>query len=89
MTPDLHVIADLDWSDYENSDPITDVAACLTAYRAHNDHSSAKLAISLRLFDTLLGPPLVLERLKLTEPGTQLTPAILAQIFDVADVIVV
>ncbi len=81
------VAADPDWSDYENSDPFADVAVGLETFRAYHGRPPAKLVISPRLARALLGHPL--ERLKLTEPGTLVTPALLAQLFDVADVIVV
>jgi hypothetical protein len=83
------IVADPDWSDHENSDPFADVAAGIAAYRAHHDRPPAKLVISPRLRDALLGHPLVLERLRFVEPGTQITPALLDQLFDVADVIIV
>lgn len=82
-------LADPDWSDHENSDPFADVAAGIAVYRRLNDGASPRLVISPRLRDALLAHPLVLERLHLSEPGTKITPALLAQLFDVADVVVV
>ena len=77
-----------DWSDHENSDPFADVSRGIAAYRAASDRPPSKLVISPRLWAALMTHPLVLERLKFTTPDTQVTPALLAQLFDVADVIV-
>jgi hypothetical protein len=80
--------APADWSDLENSDPFADIAAGIEVFRHHNGHPPDKLVISPRLRDELLRHPLVLERLRHVDPRSRGNPALLAQLFDVADVIV-
>jgi hypothetical protein len=76
---DYDVVASYDWSD-----PFADVAAALAA----NGCPSAKLVISRRLCDALLGHPLLLQRLSHLSPAPPVDSALLARLFDVADVIV-
>jgi hypothetical protein len=77
------------WSDHENSDPLADIAAGVAMFRAHHDAPPDKLVISPRLRDALLDHPLILQYLRHMDPVPPVTLALLAQLFDVADVIVV
>src|SRR5205823_4689097 len=71
------------WAGTKDDDPITDVEAAVVDYQAHTGARPAEIVISRQAFTALARHQLIEERLKLTEPGTVLTPDLLAQIFDV------
>ncbi len=76
-------VSDTDWNDTANSDPIADVEAALTLYQSHIGVRLHKLTISRSAFNALRVHPLIVDRLKHTDGPAALTPALLAQIFDV------
>ncbi len=70
-------VSGTDWNDTANSDPIADVEATLALYQSHTGVRPRKLTISRSAFNALRVHPLIVDG------PAALTPALLAQIFDV------
>lgn len=78
------------WDDDANSDPFTDIAFGQTTILQNTGYMPNVLLISWNVFQALRKHPLVIDRIKYTTPtfaGT-VTPALLAQAFDVGRVVV-
>ncbi len=71
------------WAWKDDGDPLTDVEVALADHYARSGARPCEISIALPAFRALATHPLIIDRLKHTEPGTVLTSAILADIFDV------
>ena len=78
------------WDDDANGDPFTDIAYAQTTILTNTGFLPNKLLISWNVYQALRKHPLVIDRIKYTSPayaGT-ITPQLLAEAFDVEQVIV-
>jgi hypothetical protein len=78
------------WDDDANGDPFTDVAAQQTYILQNTGFLPNRLVLSWSVYQALRKHPLVIDRIKYTNPayaGT-ITPALLASAFDVEQVLV-
>lgn len=78
------------WDDDANSDPFTDIAFGQTTILQNTGFMPNCLLMSWNVFQALRKHPLVIDRIKYTNPafaGT-ITPALLAQAFDVGRIVV-
>lgn len=78
------------WDDDANSDPFTDIAFAQTTILQNTGFMPNIMLISWNVFQALRKHPLVIDRIKYTNPafaGT-VTPALLAQAFDVGRIVV-
>lgn len=78
------------WDDDANSDPFTDIAFAQTTILQNTGFMPNKLLITWPVYQALRKHPLVIDRIKYTNPafaGT-ITPALLAEAFDVEQVVV-
>ena len=78
------------WSDDANGDPFTDIATGQTTVLQNTGFEPNVLAISFPVYQALRKHPLVLDRIKYTNPAFagKITPELLAQAFDVERVVV-
>lgn len=78
------------WSDDANGDPFTDIATAQTGILQGTGFMPNKLVIGWKVYQALRKHPLILDRIKYTsQPDAKdITPALLAQMFDVEDVVV-
>lgn len=78
------------WSDDANSDPISDIAEGQSYVLEHTGFQPNVLVMGFRVYQALRKHPLVIDRIKYTmrADAANITPALLAQLFDVEDVIV-
>lgn len=78
------------WDDDANSDPFTDIAFGQTTILTNTGFMPNLLLMSWNVFQALRKHPLVIDRIKYTQPafaGT-ITPQLLAQAFDVGRIVV-
>ena len=78
------------WNDDANSDPISDIATGQTYILQNTGHEPNKLLLSWPVYQVLRKHPLIIDRIKYTNPayaGT-ITPKLLAELFDVDEVVV-
>ncbi len=78
------------WDDDANGDPFTDIAFAQTTILGNTGFLPNKLVLAWPVYQALRKHPLVIDRIKYTNPayaGT-ITPALLAAAFDVAEVLV-
>ncbi len=78
------------WDDDANSDPFTDIAFGQTTILQNTGFMPNCMLISWNVFQALRKHPLIVDRIKYTQPtfaGT-VTPALLAQAFDVGRIVV-
>lgn len=78
------------WSDDANGDPFTDIATAQTGILQGTGYLPNRLLIGWKVFQALRKHPLVIDRIKYTsQPDAKsVTEALLAQMFDVDEVIV-
>jgi hypothetical protein len=78
------------WNDDANGDPFTDIATQQTAILQGTGHKPNKLLLSWPVYQALRKHPLVVDRIKYTsQPDAKsITPAMLAAMFDVDEVVV-
>lgn len=80
----------IQWSDDANSDPFTDIATGQTTILQNTGFLPNVLVMTWPVYQALRKHPLVVDRIKYTNPafaGT-ITPALLAEAFDVEEIIV-
>lgn len=75
------------WSDYTNSDPISDVNDAKEAIRQQTGIYPNNIEIPATVMKTLKGHPKILERIKYTQTGI-VTAALLAEIFEIPTVLI-
>lgn len=78
------------WDDDANGDPFTDIAYGQTYVLSNTGFLPNKFLITWNVYQALRKHPLVIDRIKYTSPafsGT-ITPALLAQAFDIEEIIV-
>jgi len=78
------------WDDDANGDPFTDIAAAQTTILTNTGYMPNTLVLGWPVYQALRKHPLIIDRIKYTNPafaGT-VTPALLAQAFDVNRVLV-
>ena len=78
------------WSDDANGDPFTDVAAAQTNILQNTGFMPNRLVLGWPVYQALRKHPLVVDRIKYTSQpdAKRITPQLLAQMFDVDEVIV-
>lgn len=80
----------IQWNDDGNSDPITDVQVGMTTILQNTGLEANLLVLTYPVYAALRKHPLIVDRIKYTTPtfnGT-VTPALLAQLFDIEEVVV-
>ena len=78
------------WNDDANSDPISDVATGQTTILQNTGYEANILVLTWPVYQVLRKHPLIIDRIKYTNPayaGT-ITPKLLAELFDVEEVLV-
>jgi len=78
------------WSDYTNSDPIDDIDGGKEQILSTTGRMANKLVIGWQVFRKLKNHPIIIDRLKYTMgvTGKTVTPALLAAMFDIDEVLV-
>jgi hypothetical protein len=78
------------WDDDANGDPFTDIAVAQTTILQNTGYLPNKLLISWNVYQALRKHPLIIDRIKYTNPayaGT-ITPQLLAEAFDIGQIVV-
>ena len=78
------------WDDDANGDPFTDIAYAQTTILQNTGFMPNRLLLSWSVYQALRKHPLVIDRIKYTNPayaGT-ITPNLLAEAFDIEEVVV-
>ena len=80
----------IQWSDDVNGDPFTDIENGQTTILQNTGHEPNVLLLAFQVFQALRKHPLVIDRIKYTVTATaaKITPALMAQAFDVEEVVV-
>lgn len=87
ITQNVTLVGNQQWSDYTNSDPISDIKTARSTVRGSILKDPNILMLGKDVFDTLCEHPDILDRIKYTSKGV-ITEDILAQVFKVEKVLV-
>ncbi len=78
------------WNDDANGDPFSDISLAQTTILQNTGYEPNVLVMSWPVYQALRKHPLVIDRIKYTQPafGGNVTPELLAQAFDIEEVLV-
>lgn len=87
MTQNTTLSGTSQWSDYQNSDPISDVRTARTTVHTNTFRKPNTMIMGKQVFDILAEHPQMIERVKYSQLGV-LTAELLARLFQVEKVII-
>ncbi len=76
------------WDDFANSDPIGDVRSRVRAVQLLSGFKPNKLTISGPVWDALRDHPDIIERIKYTRDAVNITPTLVANVFDLDEIVI-